>query len=690
VGDPPRVAAPNTLTIAAVATLARRAASKPPGVLLRRAAAELRTESDRLLAPRFDRMRERTLLRLLRSPSVDAVWTRALDRPTPFRLDPPTLARIDEVCPGERARVAAAAELAVTREVDLLGSGPVRLGTPIDWHCDVKVGRRWPLAYGRRLSYVDPADASDVKVPWEISRLHWLLPAGQAYVLTRDERYAYAVREILEEWIGANPFGLGVNWAIAMEPAFRIVSWAWLFAACGRSDAWSDRGFRLRFLRALFLHAVYVHRHIERADVNGNHYTADAAALVVAGHVLGPARLPQRWSARGWRILNDELPRQVHADGVDFEASAAYHRLVCELFLLPALYRLAAGAEVPAAYRSRLAAMARFTAAYTKPDGSAPLWGDSDDARVLPLGECKPGNHSYLPALVELGLGDREAVLPGSRSETFWLLGADAAQHVVQGRRESRSAAFPDGCVFVLGEGDSHVFVDAGPVGLAGRGGHGHNDCLSFEAVVDGTPLVTDCGAYVYTASFEWRNRFRSTAFHNTPNVDDLEQNRIDPHSLWRLEEDARPEVLWWEVEATTSRLRAVHHGYERLDDPVTVERTFTWDGPTRSLSVTDRFTAARPHRIEIPFHLAPGVSAEEEAHGRWLLRSGDREFVFAFADSGEWTMHKSEGWASPSYGIKQAIVRLALIREGLAATATIVLAARAGLDEALKAHGAA
>ncbi len=29
-----------------------------------------------------------------------------------------------------------------------------------------------------------------------------------------------------------------------------------------------------------------------------------------------------------------------------------------------------------------------------------------------------------------------------------------------------------------------HVFIDCGPLGLAGRGGHGHNDCLAFEAVL--------------------------------------------------------------------------------------------------------------------------------------------------------------------------------------------------------------
>ena len=35
----------------------------------------------------------------------------------------------------------------------------------------------------------------------------------------------------------------------------------------------------------------------------------------------------------------------------------SYHRLVAELFLLPALYRLRLGLNVPAAYRERLAVL---------------------------------------------------------------------------------------------------------------------------------------------------------------------------------------------------------------------------------------------------------------------------------------------------------------------------------------------
>ena len=81
--------------------------------------------------------------------------------------------------------------------------------------------------------------------------------------------------------------------------------------------------------------------------MNGNHCTADGAGLAFAGLFFGQGRDPRRWQARAWSILCDEVPRQVYPDGVDFEASIPYHRLVAELFLLPALYREALGLDVP-------------------------------------------------------------------------------------------------------------------------------------------------------------------------------------------------------------------------------------------------------------------------------------------------------------------------------------------------------
>jgi Heparinase II/III-like protein/Heparinase II/III N-terminus len=573
-----------------------------------------------------------TLLARLGASSLDEAWATVVAR-APFRDGLPGLSP-------DRARVLAGAAAAVARRVDLLGSGPVELPTPIDWSRDFVSGRSWTSGYAPRFAFVDGA-GGDVKIPWELSRLQWLLPAGQAFQLTGDERYAAAVREVIVEWDEANPYAWTVNWSVAMEVALRAVALSWLVGALGESAAWRDDGFRERLLRLLWLHGDYVSRHLEWSEVRGNHFTADAAGLAFAGLLLGEAR----WANTGWRLLTEELPRQVYPDGVDFEASSAYHRLVCELFLLPALYREQLGLAVPSSYRDRLAAMARFTAAITGPDGLVPLLGDADDARALPLDGSPVNDHRYLLGLVGITTDE-----PGS-------------------------AVFPDGGVYVLACGDDHVVIDCGPVGLAGRGGHGHNDCLSFEATLDGTKLVTDSGTYAYTGAPEWRNRFRGTAAHNTPLVDGEEQNRI-PESLWNLADDARPEPMVVEE----LRFRGAHTGYLRLADPVRPVRTIALEPELHLLLVHDTFDALGPHEIEIPFHIMDGVDVGTPEDGVVPLGA----FVLRWRSPEPWNCTVEPAWLSPSYGVKHETLRVVFRRSGAVAALTVLLAPAHTDDERL------
>ncbi len=89
---------------------------------------------------------------------------------------------------------------------------------------------------------------------------------------------------------------------------------------------------------------------------------------------------------------------QTAADGVDFEKSTAYQRLVLEAFLTSHLLLQRHGEPLPAAWVDRLERMLEFVEAYTKPDGTIPLVGDADDGRVQKLGLQDINDHRYLLA----------------------------------------------------------------------------------------------------------------------------------------------------------------------------------------------------------------------------------------------------------------------------------------------------
>lgn len=658
------------MSLRLLATRAKRVFSKPPSYVARRIWSEIDHSLAGFTQPAFGRaFQTRDLLHRARARNADELWARLVTNSCD--IFPATLSHgeLDELVPGEPARVLAAASRALRNEIDLLGSGPVSLGARINWHRDYKTGDQWPLRYFRKVDYLNVGRASDVKTVWELSRLQWLLPCAQAFVLTRDEQYAAHVRDVLEQWMDANPYTCGVNWGVTMEPAMRLLSWTWMLRACADSVAFGDAMFRERLMRMLFLHGLFTEKYFERSDVNGNHFTADAAAMLLAGALFGDGEDAGRWLNDGIRDVEHEIVLQVFPDGVDFEASAAYHRLVAELFLVAAMAMRATGRKPSDTFKGRLAAMARFTAAYTRPDGIAPLWGDNDDARAVPMGTQPLRDHRYLVGLVGLFLEDATllSMARGTRAESAWMFGPAAVRRLADTGPDAGSKAFREGGVYVLRDSRNHVFIDCGPIGLAGRGGHGHNDLLSFEAMLDGVPLITEGGSYVYTADEVSRDIDRSTRSHNTPMVDGQELNRfIGPEFRWNMHNDARHELVEFSHAQEIDRFVGRHGGFERLATPLTVERAVElMRGEHPRLRIADRFIGQGTHTIQVPLHLAQGAQARLGGPGRVLIDIGSRCFEIAWDDA-RWSLTIGTGREAFAYGRQAAITRLEWLAQGV------------------------
>jgi hypothetical protein len=307
------------------------------------------------------------------------------------------------------------------------------------------------------------------------------------------------------------------------------------------------------------------------------------------------------------------------------------------------------------------------------------LWGDADDARALPFGCQSLNDHRYLPGIVGLAFDEKELIdlASGSCSEAFWLFGAESASRLKVGPQQLlNSQAFAEGGFFIMRNDRDQVFIDCGAVGLAGRGGHGHNDCLAFETTLDGTHLISDCGAYVYTESYAERNAFRSTAYHNTPQIDGVEINRfIRPDYLWNLHDDAQPRLITWDVDEEFTIFSGSHTGYLKLDSPVTPTRTILLDHILHSLIIFDEFEGEGEHAVEVPLHLAPGVGAIVELEGMIYLTTASTRFRLLWAAPENYSMRVDSARVSPSYGKIVPITRLSWTRQRSSLSSLIVCA---------------
>lgn len=601
------------------------------------------------------------MLRATGADSIDALWT-SLSAQS-FFVSPADRevwgSLFRQSFPVHADEVMAAADAALRHEFNLLGSGTVALGGSLPWSTDFKSGKVWPSQYGADIEYNELDRPTDVKVPWELSRCQHFTRLGQAYWLTGDDRYAREFASQITDWIAANPYAWSVNWACAMDVSLRAVSWIWGFHFMAAAPACRSREFRTAFLRSLYLHGEFVATHLERGPVNGNHYLCDGVGLVFLGSFFASTVRGRRWQQMGRDIVVPEIFNQVTPDGVDFEQSTAYHRLVLEAFATSYLLLQRVGVDVGVEAWARLAKMCDYVAAYAKPNGLAPLVGDADDGRVQVLGTQGINDHRYLlsTAAVVFARGDFKTSAGAFADESFWLLGPDGErrfQEMWADPAPPTSQAFPDAGVFVLRHGDSHVMIDCGDVGMRGIGGHGHNDVLGFELFLNGFNVLTDCGAYLYTASREWRNRFRSTAFHNTVQVDDEELNRfVSPDALWQLRYDAEPFGAALTRGAAADTFCGSHRGYQRLPAAVTHTREFALAKDAPRLLVRDRLETAALHRFTWRFHLDPTVAVR--AHGSDLQLSFAGREVWLLPDpaAAAFALSLEPGWVSPSYGVK-------------------------------------
>jgi len=493
----------------------------------------------------------------------------------------------------------------------LLGYGPTSLGFPPRWNWDFVSGKDWPTQSHEGILVVRH-DGSDVKVPWELSRLQFLPALGKAWRLTGEERYRRAAMELLSNWIEQQPVGLGVNWTVAMEAALRAISICltlellWPFSS--EASYWLEN-----VTESLWHHLLFIESHIEFSHIfRSNHYLSNIVGLFCLSTFLEGRGIERRRKDYS-RLLDHEILHQTYEDGGDYEASTGYHVLVTQMFLLA--YRLmpAAGIIPSTSYAARLRAMFRWMATLADEQGCLPNVGDCDDARIEILYDdlervlCKSAPDSLrVPSLLGLTAATLNEPNPWSSKDLMWFgMSSDVPRNrVTKAKCPSGVQVLANSGVGIVRRNGVSAFLFAMPNGIRGMGSHTHNDKLSIIIRLFGELLLSDSGTFTYTREAISRNRFRSTAAHNTILVDANEQNRIDPRpiALFSLSNDAKvSRVLGQERDGCLS-LSASHSGYRRFG--VLHTRTIKFE-TDESLVVEDVFTGDGQHTFQAHFHLA-------------------------------------------------------------------------------------
>jgi hypothetical protein len=377
------------------------------------------------------------------------------------------------------------------------------------------------------------------------------------------------------------------------------------------------------------------------------HLLGEALALYVGGRVLPELAASRLWESLGRDALLDQIGRQVLPDGGHVERSLHYHRYALDFYLLA--LSIARRTSDPAETRFAEAAsrLAWFCRSVSDDDGRLARIGDDDGGSLFPICGRDVADASDSLALAAVLLGRPELATGTAPEEAFWMLGAEAAALPAPAATTIPSQLFAATGYAVLRRPDSQTIVDVGCHGFL-NGGHAHADALSMVISAEGTPLLVDPGTASYTMEPKARDRFRSTAMHNTLTIDGRPQSVPEGPFHWRTRTDAR--VDRWRVNRAFDYLEASHESYHPI-----VHRRAVFAAGQGLWIVADHVLAEGHHRAEVHWHLDPRWEAGGDGTFRTRAGSGPGLQARVASTAGRPEIFHGDpsglGFVSPVYG---------------------------------------
>jgi uncharacterized heparinase superfamily protein len=450
------------------------------------------------------------------------------------------------------------------------------------------------------LGWVSAEKADSVSKLWRYNQ-HYFDDLNAVNAAERGE-WHWALQQ---RWVAENVPGAGVGWD-PYPTSLRIVNWVkWQSAGNALPDA---------CVQSLAAQVRWLMRRIER-HILGNHLFANAKALIFAGLFFSGEEAEQ-WLREGLKIIGDQLPEQVLADGGNFERSPMYHAIFLEDLLDLLNLAQAFPGVVPQSYvaywREGAQRMLHWLDGMMHPDGEIAFFNDA----AIGIAPSPVGLTAYAS---RLGLQ------------------ADPV--------DARVTHFAESGYVRLASRDALALLDVAPVGPDYLPGHAHADTLSFELSLFSQRVFVNGGTSEYGTGTV-RHFERSTAAHNTVVVND--ENSSEVWGGFRVARRAYPRDLHIEERSDSVTIACSHDGYRRLPGKPIHRRT--WQFSESALVVSDQVDGRFDHAVAC-FHVHPSVTISPIDAGSWLLQLSQGQKVLVNVEAGvpQW----SPSHYAPEFGMR-------------------------------------
>ena len=458
-----------------------------------------------------------------------------------------------------------------------------QLSHPVDWHAE-------ELKYGTRL--------------WLLN-LHYMEFVEGA----SDEGFT----NLIEDWIDNNP---------PYSPGYWLDDWN-SFSLSIRVLVWMQQyelrlanlpeAFKEKLLASLVRQLRFLYDNLE-LDLGGNHLLKNIKALLWAGRFFGFEEA-KKWTAKGERLLEQELAEQMLSDGMHYERSPAYHAQVFADLL--ECYVVLKEGELKSKLASHLARAAQVLADTMHPDGYTSLYNDGGLKMAYLPDEC---------------LRAYEAVT-GQVTKPRAVFALEAAGYY--GARDN----------------SDYVLVDCGDIAPDFLPAHGHGDILSFEWTLSGQRMIVDAGVYEYNPG-ERRDYSRTTKAHNTVTLDGDDQ--CDFWGAFRVARRAHPKLVSYSASNEGFDLIGEHDGYKHLLGSPVHQRQFEVT-PTK-LVIKDKLKGGQGQLAEARLLLHPACRLELTEDGATICREGVKVVLTTDA-----SLQVKDAYWHPDFGVEETCQQLVL-----------------------------
>lgn len=513
-----------------------------------------------------------------------------------------------------------------------------------DWNKDYSSGLVYPIKYFGDIKYIVEDLSTDVKNVWEFSRLHHLVIVAKAYFLTKEKKYYFYVREKISSWLEENPIASSVNWTCNMEVAIRVFNLIIIYSMI-KGAFKDDESIKVIIKSLIYHHNKHIRKNLENySDNRNNHYLSNLLGLLVSAKFLVNKNNSKYKKQQLFSVneLEKEIEKQIFDDGVTYEISTSYQKLVFEILLFSFIVGENAFSKSTI---EKLGKMLTFLKSIVYQDGTIPLIGDNDSGNILVFEDYFNDTRSNLKSLLSLA----ENVLCGQKNTESALTSFFCSSNNDFYCNEQLNKNYPDAGYFIIENEFYRVILLCGPLSLKGQGGHSHNDQLSFVLDVRAKPFFIDTGTITYTGNRELRNFSRKTSSHNTVSIENEEQNIIGD-DLFAMEERTYSVCS----KHTNTEFVGCHKGYKSSLNVVHERRVYLSDKKVTIIDFLLEGNTESKVKATQNFILAKGIEARD-CNGFLELRDNERKLLtnMSYNDCEIKNVHVSDRYGRYFYTIK-------------------------------------